>query len=114
MQPRLVLIADDHEEFPRDLGELLEIELPFNTVAAKNGSEALALASRRLPDVALLDINMPRMNGLETARRIRRRLGERRPLLIAMTGRADVAAVASSGLFDHVLRKPLEIDELVR
>jgi hypothetical protein len=31
-----------------------------------------------------------------------------------MTGRADVAAVASSGLFDHVLRKPLEIDELVR
>jgi DNA-binding NarL/FixJ family response regulator len=69
-----LLIADDHEIFRAGLRSLLEDEPGWQVVAeASNGREAVAKAEKTHPDVALLDIGMPILNGLEAAREIIRR-----------------------------------------
>jgi DNA-binding NarL/FixJ family response regulator len=67
-----ILLADDHEIARRGLRALLEAEAGWQVAAeAANGREAVALARELRPDVAILDIGMPELNGLEAARRIR-------------------------------------------
>jgi DNA-binding NarL/FixJ family response regulator len=69
-----LLIADDHEIFRAGLRSLLENEPGWQIVAeASNGREAVAKAAKTHPDVALLDIGMPVLNGLEAAHQIVRR-----------------------------------------
>ena len=69
-----LLIADDHEIFRAGLRCLLEAQPEWQIVAeASNGREAVAKAARTHPDVALLDIGMPVLNGLEAAHQIIRR-----------------------------------------
>jgi DNA-binding NarL/FixJ family response regulator len=69
-----LLIADDHEIFRAGLRSLLENQPGWQIVAeASNGREAVAKAAKTHPDVALLDIGMPVLNGLEAARQIVRR-----------------------------------------
>jgi DNA-binding NarL/FixJ family response regulator len=66
-----LLIADDHEIFRSGLRMLLELQPGWHVVAeAANGREAVAKAAETYPLVALLDIGMPFLNGLEAARRI--------------------------------------------
>ncbi|MBI2863774.1 MAG: response regulator transcription factor [Chloroflexi bacterium] len=71
MPIRLVL-ADDHPIFREGLAALLSTRPNFQVVGeAKNGEEAIALARQLGPDLVLMDINMPGVNGLEATRRIR-------------------------------------------
>ncbi|HPT83194.1 MAG TPA: response regulator transcription factor [Limnochordia bacterium] len=71
-----VLIVDDHPLLRQGLKTLLELEGEITVVGqASNGPEALRLADQLRPDVVLLDINMPGMNGIEVAKALR----ERRP-----------------------------------
>jgi len=66
-----LLIADDHEIFRAGLRGLLEAQPGWQVVAeATNGREAVAKAAETRPDVALLDIGMPVLNGLEAAHEI--------------------------------------------
>lgn len=66
-----VLIADDHPLLRKGLRQILEMEPDIQVVGeAGNGAEAVAEAQRLLPDVIVLDINMPVMNGLEATRKI--------------------------------------------
>jgi DNA-binding NarL/FixJ family response regulator len=66
-----LLIADDHEIFRAGLRGLLEVQPGWQVVAeATNGREAVAKAAETRPDVALLDIGMPVLNGLEAAHEI--------------------------------------------
>ena len=65
-----ILIADDNRESANSLARLLDI-LGNETQIAHDGLEAFDLAAKLRPDVTLLDIGMPKMNGYETARRIR-------------------------------------------
>ena len=65
-----ILIADDHTMFRQGLREILERKGGFQVVAeAKDGAEALRLIEAEQPDIALLDITMPGMDGVEVARR---------------------------------------------
>ena len=65
-----ILIADDEALLRRDLKEALE-DLGYRIAGeAKNGKEALRLIQEEKPDVAVLDIKMPEMNGIEVARKI--------------------------------------------
>ena len=67
-----VLIVDDHPLLRQGLTRLLELEQDIKVVGqAKNGEEALAVVEKLQPDVILLDINMPGMNGIETTRILR-------------------------------------------
>jgi two-component system response regulator NreC len=75
MDPVKILIADDHAIIRRGLRALLAHEPGFEIVAeAADGVEAVDLAERERPNVAILDISMPNLNGLEAARRIAARL----------------------------------------
>jgi CheY-like chemotaxis protein len=111
---KFVLIADDYDAAVKLIAELLECGTPYETKWAKDGQEAFDLARERWPYGCLLDIDMPRLNGVQAARQMRELFHEHRPLLIAMTGRADTDAAVLSGVFDRVLKKPVEISDLVR
>jgi CheY-like chemotaxis protein len=82
---------------------------------ATDGVQAVAIAEAIKPDVAFIDIGMPRMDGYEAARRIRRVLGDR-VMLVALTGwgqEEDKARAREAG-FDHHLTKPAEPEMLER
>jgi two-component system response regulator DegU len=70
--PIRILIADDHALLRQGIKNVLELESDFAIVAeAGDGEEAVRKAGEAVPDIALLDINMPRLNGLEVTKRIR-------------------------------------------
>ena len=70
-EPRRILIADDYEPTRVLLRTLIELEGMQLVGEAEDGSEAVALALRHEPDVVLLDVNMPRLDGLGAAEIIR-------------------------------------------
>jgi DNA-binding NarL/FixJ family response regulator len=72
MSPRTkVLIVDDHPLFRQGLRQLVEGDARFELIAeAGDGNEALRLIEQRKPDVAVLDVNLPGLSGLEVARRV--------------------------------------------
>ena len=72
---------------------------------ALDGPSALALAAASPPDAALVDLNMPGMEGVEVALKLRRLPGLRRALVVAMTGGPGWPE-AAEGTFDFLLRKP--------
>ena len=106
---RRVLIVDDNRDFADSLGAVLR--LAGNEVCVTyDGLEAVATAGMWRPDVVLLDIGLPLLNGYDTARRIRDTLGKRHPILIAITGwgqDADRRRSRAAG-FDHHLVKPID------
>ena len=87
-----VLLADDQRVVREGLGTLLGLLDGIELVGtAADGEEALALAARHDPDVVLMDLRMPRMDGIEAIRRLAER-GER-PRTIALTTYADDSSV---------------------
>ena len=109
-----VLIVDDNVDAAHTLHELLSA-LGHDSVLAHDGPSALKLASTFKPEVAVLDIGLPVMDGLELARRLREVLGDPKLRLIAVTGygqESDRLRVRDAG-FDHHLVKPVALDQLV-
>jgi CheY-like chemotaxis protein len=109
-----VLIADDDPEAREVLGEVLELMLPsVRTVYAVDGLDAVAVALDVCPWAVILDLGMPRMNGLDAARRLLERMGNDIPILIAASG--DYKRLREGyGVFDYSLRKPIEVHRLAR
>ena len=69
-----IVIADDHSIVRQGLRQMLDADAKFTVVGeAKNGKEALELIAANQPDVAVLDVDMPQMNGFELVRELRRR-----------------------------------------
>lgn len=70
-----ILVADDHDIIRRGLKSLLTAKHGWEVCAeAKNGREAISLAEEHKPDVVVMDVSMPELNGLEAVRRIRKSL----------------------------------------
>jgi DNA-binding NarL/FixJ family response regulator len=85
--PITVLIADDHETLREGLTILLEFETDLRVVAVANdGREAVELAKEHRPDVIVMDITMPHMNGLEATRQIRAALPGTNVLIVSAEG----------------------------
>ncbi|MFE1295638.1 response regulator [Streptomyces sp. NPDC058731] len=84
-RPVRVLLADDHTLVRRGVRLILESEADLTVVAeAGDGAEAVELARACAPDLAVLDIAMPRMTGLQAARELSRRLPDLRLLILTM------------------------------
>jgi two-component system CheB/CheR fusion protein len=109
-----VLVADDNDD-GRDLLAYLLSKEGHQVISAVDGDDALQQVLTLAPDVAILDIGMPGINGYELARRIRELAAEPAPLLIALSGlgQAEDKARAAAAGFDQHFTKPLEIGMLL-
>jgi CheY-like chemotaxis protein len=113
--PRRVLVVDDNADAALTLQMLLH-SLGHETHVAHDGKAALEVAARVRPDVVLLDIGLPGVDGYEVARRLRQIKGAPPMRIIAVTGwgtDADRRRSQEAG-FDVHLVKPLDADELAR
>lgn len=108
-----VLVADDNVDAAESLAELLRL-VGYEVHVAHDGEQALAAFKRCEPDVALLDVGMPRMTGLQVARAIRSLPAGQRTILLAVTGwgqpRDRLEALAAG--FDHHITKPVDPSEI--
>ncbi|MBA3538492.1 MAG: response regulator [Deltaproteobacteria bacterium] len=108
-----VLIVDDNEDARMLLADVLE-SLGHNVITAPDGPEALKLVKAFTPDVAILDIGLPVMDGFELAVRLRAELAAP-PRLIALTGygqQSDRKRTSDAG-FDVHLVKPVNLKDLI-
>ena len=108
MQGRTILIVEDNADAREALRMLLELD-GHDVAAAGEGMEALEIARSKDPDIALVDIGLPGIDGYEVARRVRA-LDKRRPLLIALTGygQPEDRRRATEAGFDSLLVKPVD------
>ena len=115
VRPRRVLLADDNLDSAESLAALLRI-LGHDVIAAYDGRGAIAAARLHRPDLILLDIGMPDMNGYDVARHLRAEPGLDATTLIALTGYGseDDRRRSRAAGFDGHLVKPIDFDELER
>jgi len=113
-----VLIADDHNLFRAGVRGLLKgfggIEV---TGEAVNGHEAVARATEQRPDVLLMDVGMPLLNGIEAAERVRAAIPTTRVIILSMhTGEEHVMRALKAGAAGYVLKdaQPDELERAVR
>jgi CheY-like chemotaxis protein len=106
---RRVLVVDDNEQAAKVLGMLLQA-LGNDVQIASDGLSAVEVAARFQPHVVLLDIGMPKLNGFDTARRIRELPDGKQIVLAAVTGwgqEEDKRRSKEAG-FDHHIVKPVD------
>jgi two-component system CheB/CheR fusion protein len=111
IRSRRILVVDDEEEASRFLADLLELGGHMTRVVS-DGPTALAAVGTFDPEVVLLDLGMPGMDGYEVARRMRDQYPDRRILLIAVTGYQKDAIRLQQAGFDHHLVKPANLKAL--
>jgi two-component system, chemotaxis family, chemotaxis protein CheY len=105
------LVVDDSKVIRRVARRILE-ELNFSIDEAEDGRDAWEQCQRKVPDVVLLDWNMPVMNGLEFLRTLRGAQIERQPIVIFCTTENDLAhiRVAVDAGADEYIMKPFDRD----
>jgi DNA-binding response OmpR family regulator len=109
----LVLVADDDPDI-RSLVTLRLEKSGYDVVAAGDGEQALAAALERAPDLALLDVMMPKLDGYEVTERLRQEEATRHLPVILLTARVqetDIARGVEAGADDYV-KKPFSTSEL--
>ena len=111
--PARILVVDDNADAAEMLLMALEL-FGCEVRAAHSASAALAMAQEFAPEVALLDIGLPDLNGYELARRLRATEHGRRMRLIAATGwgQEKDRQLAFDAGFDHHLTKPIDFERL--
>ena len=111
---RKVLVVDDLQASADTLKVLLELE-GFVVRVANDGATALTVAQEFEPDVLILDIGLPGMDGFEVARQLRSRPESKNAVLIALTGygEAESRLRSQQAGFDHHVVKPADIDFLL-
>ena len=109
-----ILVVDDVHELADSTADLLRL-LGYTTRTAYNGREAVESVAAQRPDVVLLDLNMPVMDGFEAARSIRSKYSSPPPLIVAVSALAGPAVeekLRDYG-FDHYVTKPADVVQLI-
>jgi DNA-binding NarL/FixJ family response regulator len=112
--PIRILLADDHTIVRQGLRKILEESRDWQVVGeAGNGRDAVRLALDLQPDVAILDIGMPLLNGIEAARQIARRLPDTRILILSMhSDEAYIIQALEAGAKGYLLKDTADADLL--
>jgi signal transduction histidine kinase len=110
-----VLVVDDNRDAADSLQALFEIE-HCDVTTVYDGYEAVHAVEAAMPDVIVMDLGMPGMDGYEAARNIRAKHGAQNVLMIALTGwgQSDARQRTLDAGFNHHLVKPVSFDELRR
>jgi CheY-like chemotaxis protein len=108
-----ILVVDDNQDAAASLALLLNIA-GNETHTAHDGLQAIEAAARFRPDMIILDIGLPKMNGYEACRRIREQPWGKNIVLVALTGWSldEDSPQSKDAGFDHHLVKPVEFDAL--
>ena len=112
--PRRILVADDDPDQRSLMSEYLEL-FDYDVTQAVNGKEAVDLATENPPDLILMDVRMPVMDGNEATRILKSNPSTRNiPIIILTTGARDVdrTAAFASGCDDYEI-KPVDGDQLI-
>lgn len=109
-----VLVVDDNEDVADMTAEMLKM-FGHSATTAGDGPSALAAVERERPDVVLLDLGLPGMNGLEVAAALHANLAVRAPLIIAVSGygRPEDRERSLNAGCEHHLVKPVDFDRLL-
>lgn len=110
-----ILVVDDEKE----INELVSARLKkegFEVIGAFDGQEALLKIKEHNPDVILLDLTMPKMNGFEVLKEIREKFKEKWMPIIIVSGKTELDSVKKCyGMeADHYLTKPCTMDNILR
>jgi signal transduction histidine kinase/ActR/RegA family two-component response regulator len=110
-----VLVVDDNRDAADSLQALFEME-NFEVSTAYDGYAAVAAVGQRVPDLIVMDLGMPGMDGYEAARLIRQRPETRRTVMIALTGwgQTDARRRTTEAGFDHHLIKPVDFSAILK
>jgi CheY-like chemotaxis protein len=111
--PLRVLVVEDDEDTAISFGILLRL-YGYEVEFARDGPSACTAAQASCPDIILLDIALPRMDGWQVATQIRAQSAEKRPLIVAITGygtEADRLRSQAAGIDLHLV-KPVDPEEL--
>lgn len=105
-----VILADDHNLVRRGLAALLQTDRRFAVVAeASNGEDALARAAECDPDIVILDLSMPRLNGLEAIKRLRKIAPRARLMVLSMYDDEQfVAQALRDGARGYLLKQAMD------
>jgi len=107
-----VLLVDDEDEFVKSLSERMQMR-DLETDVALNGEQALKLVDKEIPDVMVLDLKMPGIDGLEVLRRVRKTYPDVQVIMLTGHGsEKDEKEARRLGAFEY-LQKPTEMDKLV-
>lgn len=92
--PLTILVVEDHEEFRRFVCSLLSQKAEVQVEVASHGLEAVQKAQELRPELILLDVSLPNLNGIEVARRVRRLIPSTRVLFVSALSDPDVVSEA--------------------
>jgi CheY-like chemotaxis protein len=108
----ILFVEDDHEQ--REAASALLRDRGYVVAEAADGGQAVRHAKKQLPDVVVMDVSMPVMDGIEAVRRIRALAGTKRPHVIVMSGQVDARTrqLAFEAGCDQFITKPCGIDAL--
>ena len=113
---RSVVVVEDDEGIRDVLARALGTELGAYTIVAPDGAEAVKWIMRLCPNVVLLDLGLPTLDGFEVARRIKANPGTRETCIIAITALTPVGEVRQRALAagcDDFVAKPFQVAELL-
>jgi two-component system CheB/CheR fusion protein len=110
---RRILIVDDDRDAADALAELMR-DFGHDVSTAHDGRSALESATTHRPELVLLDISMPEMDGFEVAHRLREEVGLQDAILVALTGYGEDRhrRLSREAGFDHHLTKPVDASKL--
>ncbi|MDY6863139.1 MAG: response regulator [Thermodesulfobacteriota bacterium] len=113
MEQIKILLVDDEEEFVKTLSERIQMrELGANI--ALDGEQALKIVNDEVPDVMVLDLKMPGINGMEVLRRVKKAYPKVQVIILTGHGsEKDEKEARRLGAFEY-LQKPADIDNLVQ